>query len=175
MGGQLPVSLRLLPPGTVVCLLSIIITNTNHGCPTLRPGGTVLQSSCFGNPTRKDFGGFPRKARWSGLESSVIAYKDLFAGQFNQHDTSDTAFRLPTSPDVGFQGIEFQALGVDAWWPSLCWSSVSWLTWEPCLRALGLCRCWQCDRTVGMCPEGVDLIAVRVRFPRKLCSYSPPS
>lgn len=88
----------------------------------LRAGRAILRSSCFGDPTWKDFGGFPRKACWSSLESSAIAYYDSFAGQFNHRGTSDTAFRLPISTDVRFRGIGFQELSVDARRPSLCWN-----------------------------------------------------
>lgn len=99
----------------------------------LRLGGRFLGASCFGHPTWKVFGGFPRETCWPGLENLASAYYGLFAGIFNQRSPLHTIFH-----PVSCIGVGFQALSVDAWRPSLCWGRASCLSREQCPRALGL-------------------------------------
>lgn len=70
-----------------------------------RLGGTILESSCFDDPTWIAFGGFASKECWSALEGLGSDYYGLFAGKFNQCDLLDTASCLYRSPDAGFQAL----------------------------------------------------------------------
>lgn len=127
-----------------------------------------MRSSCFGHPTWKHFGGFPRKACWSALESPAIAYYDSFAGQFYQRDASDPAVHLPTVLMLDAKALDFKRLACMPGGPACTGAEHPNPTPEPSLRVLRLRSCWQR-------PKGMDLTVVRRGVQESFALNSPPS
>lgn len=124
-----------------------------------------MEPSCFGGPTWKDFGRFPRKVCWSGLENLAIDHYGLFAGILNQCDPLDTIFPPP------HVGDGFQTLNVDAGGPT--WVRAGLPGWSgSSAQSSGSAWLLAVGQDYGHVPSSVDLTAVR--FPIKLCAALIP-